>query len=394
MNNVKSIYKYTFLLFILFLFRNTFAQAASDNFKKAEQFYSTKQYGEAIKFLNLALIENPTDSKTLFMRGRCNLETEMYYKALDDFNSASNLLPQESFYMYYRSICEWKLNRQKASVTNLEKSLEYDPYNFMSHFLLGAIYLDMNSNEKARHHFLQAKEEGDRFGFKLADHKETKYYDEYLFASNMMTKEIKKNPKIAKSHLLAGMLKTMIKDNYGAIDDYTKTLELDPNITLGYYFRGITYMYTKRFKDALEDLFRYSEANPKDEKANALLNEVKEKMNADMVLDVNTDEVYMVTDIMPEFPGGEVAMKKFVAQNLVYPKMAMSDGIKGRVIVSFVIAKDGKILDSKVMRGIGKECDNEALRIVNTMPKWKPGQHNGKPASVRFTMPIMFSIIE
>ena len=104
------------------------------------------------------------------------------------------------------------------------------------------------------------------------------------------------------------------------------------------------------------------------------------------------DKVYEKAEIMPEFPGGEQAMMDFVAKNVTYPKEAMEKEISGRVLVGFIVEKDGSITETEVVKGIGGGCDEEALRVVKAMPKWKPGKQEGKPVRVHFLLPIIFKL--
>lgn len=94
---------------------------------------------------------------------------------------------------------------------------------------------------------------------------------------------------------------------------------------------------------------------------------------------------------MPEFPGGIEAMTKFISEHLKYPSTAAEMGISGKVILQFLVKKNGKITDIKVVRGIGGGCDEEAVRVVKLMPEWIPGKQNGNPTSVYFTLPINFN---
>ena len=104
------------------------------------------------------------------------------------------------------------------------------------------------------------------------------------------------------------------------------------------------------------------------------------------------DKVLEKAEVMPEYPGGEQAMMKFVADNVKYPQDAIDKEISGRVLVGFVVEKDGSISDVKVVKGIGGGCDEEAVRVVNAMPKWKPGMDKGKPVRVSYMMPITFKL--
>lgn len=103
-------------------------------------------------------------------------------------------------------------------------------------------------------------------------------------------------------------------------------------------------------------------------------------------------EVFQIVEEMPEFPGGESKMYEFILKNIKYPEMARENKIKGRVYVQFVVSKDGSLNKIKVLRGIGGGCDEEAVRIVKRMPKWKPGKQNGKTVPVQFTLPFNFKL--
>ena len=106
------------------------------------------------------------------------------------------------------------------------------------------------------------------------------------------------------------------------------------------------------------------------------------------------DSIYQIVDEMPQYPGGEAAMMKFVSENVKYPQEAKDKDIAGRVFVSFVVEKDGSVSTVKVMRGIGGGCDEEAVRVVSSMPKWKPGIKDGKPVRVSYMMPLNFKLTE
>ena len=107
---------------------------------------------------------------------------------------------------------------------------------------------------------------------------------------------------------------------------------------------------------------------------------------------VDSDGVYLMPDQLPEFPGGIQAMMKFLSTNIKYPVEAQKKGISGRVIVQFVIMEDGTLDQAKVIRGVDPLLDEEALRVVKSMPKWKPGMDRGEAVKVRFTAPIMFNL--
>lgn len=106
----------------------------------------------------------------------------------------------------------------------------------------------------------------------------------------------------------------------------------------------------------------------------------------------DSDKIYDEVEELPAFPGGEVALMRFLSDNMKYPKVARESGIQGRVVVQFVVGSDGSICNAKVIRGIDPYLDKEALRVVSVMPRWKPGMQKGKPVSVQYTMPLMFRL--
>jgi TonB family protein len=113
--------------------------------------------------------------------------------------------------------------------------------------------------------------------------------------------------------------------------------------------------------------------------------------NVQNVRPIQKDEIEN-PEIMPQFPGGETALKKYIDNSIVYPKRALEKGIIGTVYVEFVISKSGKVRDAKIARGVDPDLNKEALRVVNSLPLWKPGRKNGKPVDVTYTVPVEFDI--
>lgn len=107
---------------------------------------------------------------------------------------------------------------------------------------------------------------------------------------------------------------------------------------------------------------------------------------------VAKDEVFMVAEQMPEFPGGMKELLKFLQDNLKYPENAMKNNVQGRVIVQFVVEKDGTPTEFKVLRSVDPDLDAEALRVLQTMPKWKPGMQRGEVVRVKYTVPVSFKL--
>ena len=114
--------------------------------------------------------------------------------------------------------------------------------------------------------------------------------------------------------------------------------------------------------------------------------------NPVQVLNTDNDTVFQIVEQMPQFPGGEQALMEFVAKSVVYPEEAKEKNISGRVFVSFVVEKDGSVSNVKVLRGIGGGCDEEAVRVIKSMPKWEPGKMKGKPVRVSYQIPFNFKL--
>ncbi|GAB6012340.1 energy transducer TonB [Viscerimonas tarda] len=113
-----------------------------------------------------------------------------------------------------------------------------------------------------------------------------------------------------------------------------------------------------------------------------------------IVQEVAEEKPFVSVEQMPNFPGGMGELNKFIASNLKYPTIASENGISGRVIVRFVVGKEGKVSDIQIMRGLDASCDKEARRVVELMPKWIPGMQNGRAVPVYFTLPIIFKLAQ
>lgn|SRR5690554_150119 len=101
-------------------------------------------------------------------------------------------------------------------------------------------------------------------------------------------------------------------------------------------------------------------------------------------------EIFMIVEEMPEFPGGTEALQKYLAQSVRYPVIAQENGIQGRVYIQFVINQNGEVTNATILRGVDPSLDREALRVVEAMPKWKPGKQRNRPVRVSYTVPINF----
>lgn len=105
------------------------------------------------------------------------------------------------------------------------------------------------------------------------------------------------------------------------------------------------------------------------------------------------DEIFEIVEENPEFlNGGMVGLLQYLGKNINYPTIAIENGTEGRVTVQFIVNKDGSIVDVKVLRGIDPYLDKEAVRVISSMPKWKPGKQRGKAVRCKYTVPVMFKL--
>ena len=117
-----------------------------------------------------------------------------------------------------------------------------------------------------------------------------------------------------------------------------------------------------------------------------------DEMVAIEIEEESDEEFFMVVENMPEFPGGDAGLMKYIQKNVKYPPIAKEYNITGKVYVSFIVDKSGSVTDVKIARGVDKSLDAEAVRVVKSLPKYKPGKQRGKAVRVMFTIPINFTL--
>ena len=125
-----------------------------------------------------------------------------------------------------------------------------------------------------------------------------------------------------------------------------------------------------------------------DEEGGVLVEDLKQVVTEAPV----EEEVFDMVEQAPQFPGGEAELMSWLVKNIRYPVIAQENGIQGRVICQFVVGSDGSVRDIKVVRSLDPSCDKEAVRVIQSMPKWIPGRQNGKAVSVRYTLPVIFKL--
>ena len=125
-----------------------------------------------------------------------------------------------------------------------------------------------------------------------------------------------------------------------------------------------------------------------DEEGGVLVEDLKQVVTEAPV----EEEVFDMVEQAPQFPGGQAELMSWLVKNIRYPVIAQENGIQGRVICQFVVGSDGSVRDIKVLRSLDPSCDKEAVRVIQSMPKWIPGRQNGKAVSVRYTLPVIFKL--
>ena len=132
-----------------------------------------------------------------------------------------------------------------------------------------------------------------------------------------------------------------------------------------------------------------------DEKTMAMIKELIAAQHADAEIEIvesDEEEVFMVVEDMPEFPGGTAGLLEYLRANIRYPAGCRENNIQGRVLISFVVEKDGSIVEPEVVKSVDEELDAEAIRVISNMPKWKPGTQRGEPVRVKYTVPVNFRL--
>ncbi len=185
-----------------------------------------------------------------------------------------------------------------------------------------------------------------------------------------------------------------------AIELFTEVVRFNDRDNDAYYNRGICYL---RMADTLNACLDWSRPCLKDDRTaigmlNKYCNEIRTINNRSQPNEINSDsglnsdhKTYTIVEKMPAFPGGEEAFHQFISMQTKYPDIARKSNISGNVYVAFIIDQEGNVLDPMVIRGIGGGCDEEALRVVKSMPKWSPGTQNGRPVNVKLNTKVSFS---
>ncbi len=165
------------------------------------------------------------------------------------------------------------------------------------------------------------------------------------------------------------------------------------------YLRIKNFYALKDYDQTMKEIAEYIKLNPiKDEaytEVQKYKNEIEQKQakeNDTNAKKSDENNNVLIVEKMPSFPGGDVALVNFLSENVRYPVNAQNAGVEGRVICEFVVNTDGSIVNIEVLRSVHPDLDNEAKRVIKSMPKWQPATAKGKPVRVKYTMPINFRL--
>lgn len=200
-------------------------------------------------------------------------------------------------------------------------------------------------------------------------------------------KEAERQFQQAKEQYLANQYADYI--NY-----YEATLAKQAYVRFAAY-KMASVSYSKLSEAGTEDSARYTKAAEEAYNQAAKWHGkkfIEERWNSFEIKAGEDNAAFTIVDQRPQYPGGDQAMYNYLGKEVVYPELARSMGVEGRVFVQFVVNKDGSLDAVHVVKGIGAGCDEEALRVVKNFPRWIPGEQDGKPVYVRMVLPIFFKL--
>ncbi|MEZ5083831.1 MAG: TonB family protein [Bacteroidales bacterium] len=302
-----------------------------------------------------------------------------FSEAIYEFSKAIEVDSSNANYYHNRAYCYNEIDSTNLAITDYLRAIKINPDNYEFYYLLGNIYQKHNEIEVDTLYYSKA----------LSKIKSKLNPDTYIILFNRGNCYLKENNLDL------------------ALSDYNFSLQLNPNFIATYANRGISKIKMSDTIGACYDWFIAKENKMSEvlEYYNRFcsrydfLDSVPPSMKpipdpAFETLEISQIDKTYSADIerMPEFPGGDEARLRFLRDSLEYPIDARLKGIQGRVYVTFVVEKDGSISEVKILKGIGYGCDEEAIRVVKSMPNWIPGIQEGKPVRVQFNMPLLFKL--
>lgn len=176
------------------------------------------------------------------------------------------------------------------------------------------------------------------------------------------------------------------------IDDFDNPIAISNEKGEFSFMEKESVVFIVYYKTEADSQMQFFKSNSEDKLRESMVLKLKSVQAAGKVVDGNT--VFEVVEQMPDFPGGQGALMEFLSKNIKYPENAAKNKTQGRVIIQFVVGKDGTVTDPVVVRSVDPYLDKEALRVIGTMPKWTPGKQKGKEVAVKYTIPVAFKLTE
>lgn len=385
-----------FLLFIkiiLFLFSTTIC--AQNTIELANQHYESKKYDLTLKKTSQILVSDSKNKEALLLKVFCLIELHKNNEALDILLELKNDFPQDGGVLYLKAFSEWRLGRNQTAMKSLSDALIYQPDNKFALFLAGILYYELNLHVLAKNHFDQANDVSSEL---TTNHFSKKrllrvYKNFYTMQYRVFESLSQKETQNYRIWFYKGLFKAISNDNWSAILDLEKAIEINKHSELPHFYKGYTFATIKKYDKALEHLNHFHTKSANKYEITELINSLKNTLEiSNIIYDGVSEKPVMIAEKMPKFGSDESALLQYLASNIKYPNQAASDGVEGSVVISFVINEKGQVLNPTIIKPIGGGCDEEALRVVGNMPKWTPGSQNGKNVSVKITIPIRFKL--
>lgn len=373
-------------------FLNVFAQ---NHLELATTYYDSKKYDLTLKKLNQILVADSKNRDALLLKITCKIEQQQNNEALDLILVLLQLNPQDGDVLFLKAFTEWRLGRNQTAMKSLSQALEYQPDNKFAIFLAGILYYELNLHTVAKNHFDQANDVSNEltpnhFSKKrlLKTYKSLYTLQHRVF--ELLTLNETQNYRI---WFYKGLFKAISNDNWSAILDLEKSIEINKNSELPHFYKGYTFATIKKYDKALEHITHFHSKSENKYNTTDLIHTLKKTLEiTNVIYDGVSDKPLLIVEKMPKFGTSDESIQQYLASNIIYPKQAASNGVEGTVVVSFTVDAKGQVSNPIIVKPIGSGCDDEAIRVISKMPKWLPGSQNGKQVSVKLTIPIKFRL--
>lgn len=377
------------------LFLVVFQANSQNQLEIATTYYDSKKYDLTLKKLNQILLTDAKNRDALLLKISCKIEQQQNNEALDLILVLQQNNPQDGDVLFLKAFTEWRLGRNQTAMKSLTQALEYQPDNKFAIFLAGILYYELNLHAVAKNHFDQANDVSNEltpnhFSKKrlLKTYKSIYTLQHRVF--ELLTQNETQNYRI---WFYKGLFKAISNDNWSAILDLEKSIEINQHSELPHFYKGYTFATIKKYDKALEHITHFHSKSENKYNTSDLIHTLKKTLEiSNVIYDGVSDKPVLIAEKMPKFGVEESDLQKYLASNIIYPNLAAVNGVEGTVVVSFVIDSKGFVTNPTIVKPIGSGCDVEAMRVVKNMPKWIPGSQNGKVVSVKLTIPIKFRL--